>query len=814
MRLIALFVNLLFNLALVALVGGAAALLLVYWHVEPELPSIEILKDVRLQVPLRVFSRDGKLLAEFGEKRRIPLGYSEIPPRVQQAFLAAEDDRFYQHPGVDYQALTRAAVEFIRTGERRQGGSTITMQVARNFFLGREKTIVRKIKEIFLALRIEHELSKNEILSLYLNQIYLGNRAYGIGAAAKIYYGVSPQDLRLEQIAMLAALPKAPSSVNPIANLQRSLQRRNYILGRMAELGYLSPAEAEAAQNAPDNAKIHSAEIQLEAPYLAEMVRAEMVSRFNDDAYTRGLEVYTTLDSQLQPLADRAVRANLQEYDKRHGYRGVIGHHDLQKNRSPDTWNQWLAAVPSVQSLTPALVTGVEGKSANYYLADGSSGSLGWQGLEWARPYQNENQKGPAPRNAAALLKPGDLVYLYQDQEPIKDKKSGKILDVRTFWRLAEIPGPEGSLVSLDPADGAILALTGGYDFAHSKFNRATQARRQPGSGFKAFIYSAALEAGFTPASLVNDAPLVIETGGSGGPWRPENFDGTWMGPIRLRVALYHSRNLVSVRLLRSMGLDHALAHLTRFGFDSNKLPHYLPLALGSGEVTPLEMARGFAVFANGGYLIDPYFIDRILDSHTGSWTQSVPVKVCGECPGTGTDGQPSPGVAPRVISPHNQFLMNSMLKDVIRLGTGRLALSLGRSDIAGKTGTTNDQRDTWFNGYNRRLVAVTWVGFDSFAPLGSGEVGGKTALPAWIEFMRAALKDVPDQDWGTPEGILSVKIDPATGRRAQGEQSGAITEFFSQDLLPEQGISTEILERSPDSRRPASQESLSQELF
>lgn len=340
MRLIALFVNLLFNLALVALVGGAAALLLVYWHVEPELPSIEILKDVRLQVPLRVFSRDGKLLAEFGEKRRIPLGYSEIPPRVQQAFLAAEDDRFYQHPGVDYQALTRAAVEFIRTGERRQGGSTITMQVARNFFLGREKTIVRKIKEIFLALRIEHELSKNEILSLYLNQIYLGNRAYGIGAAAKIYYGVSPQDLRLEQIAMLAALPKAPSSVNPIANLQRSLQRRNYILGRMAELGYLSPAEAEAAQNAPDNAKIHSAEIQLEAPYLAEMVRAEMVSRFNDDAYTRGLEVYTTLDSQLQPLADRAVRANLQEYDKRHGYRGVIGHHDLQKNRSPDTWNQ------------------------------------------------------------------------------------------------------------------------------------------------------------------------------------------------------------------------------------------------------------------------------------------------------------------------------------------------------------------------------------------------------------------------------------------------------------------------------------------
>jgi penicillin-binding protein 1A len=453
----------------------------------------------------------------------------------------------------------RAATQLVLTGERRQGGSTITMQVARNFFLSPKKTFTRKLKEILLALRIEHQLSKTEILDLYLNQIYMGNRAYGVGAAAKIYYGIGVKELRLEQMAMLAALPKAPSVTNPIANPQRALQRRNYILGRMAELGYLDPDELQAALAAPDTASLHSATIELDAPYMAEMARAELLSRYGEEAYTRGLEVYTTLDSRLQIAADNALRTTLQDYDKRHGYRGPIAHQDIRRTPNPETWKEWISAMPTVAALTPALVTAAEGRTATAVVADGSSLQLGWAGLEWARPYQSENHRGAAPKNAAAVLKPGDLIYIAKDKEPVRDKKTGKVTEERPYWRLAEKPAVEGALVALSPDDGAIQALAGGYDFSRSKFNRVMQARRQPGSGFKAFIYSAALEAGFTPASVVNDAPLVIETGGPDGPWRPENFDGSWAGPIRLRVALYNSRNLVSVRVLQTMGLDHAI---------------------------------------------------------------------------------------------------------------------------------------------------------------------------------------------------------------------------------------------------------------
>jgi penicillin-binding protein 1A len=808
MKFLKKFFKFLFFLSLLGLFLGAAGAAWLYHRLQPELPSIEVLKDVRLQVPLRVYSRDGLLLAEFGEKRRVPLAYAQIPERMRQAFLAAEDDRFFEHPGVDYQGLVRAGTQLVLTGKRRQGGSTITMQVARNFFLSREKTFTRKLKEILLSLRIERELSKQEILELYLNKIYLGNRAYGVGAAAQVYYGKEVGELDLPEIAMIAGLPKAPSTTNPIANPERALARRNYVLGRMQQLGFIDEQELAQARATPVSASLHHAAVALEAPYLAEMVRADLVERYGEETYTLGLSAYTTLDSRLQEAADLSVRDALQAYDRRHGYRGPAGHQALREDTPPETRALWLAAVPAVAGLRRALVESLEDKAASLMLVDdGERARLEWRGLKWAREYVSANRRGAPPKKARDVLAPGDLVYLYQE----RDKED------QPYWRLAQVPAAEGALVALDPDDGGIRALVGGYDFYRSKFNRATQARRQPGSGFKAFIYSAALESGFTPASLINDSPLVVRDASLEGEWRPQNYSGKWFGPTRLRVALYKSRNLVSIRLLRAMGVKHALEHVARFGFDTDKLPHNLTLALGSGEVTPLEMARGYAVLANGGFLVRPYYIERVENGPEGVLFRASPSRVCTECPeaqsqaqtpeagegtevaetappapdpdGTAPDGatqQPDWAPAPRVLNAQNQYLMTSLLKDVIRRGTGRKAMALGRSDLAGKTGTSNDQRDAWFNGFNRSLVAIVWVGFDAFSPLGRGEVGGKAALPAWMGFMRVALEGVPQSDWDMPEGIVTVRIDPHSGRRAAAGSEGAEFEVFRKGEVPE----------------------------
>jgi penicillin-binding protein 1A len=808
------------SLVMLGIMAGVTALLLAYLILGPDLPSTENLREIKLQVPLRVYSQEGGLIAEFGEKRRSPVSFSEVPEQMVQAFLAAEDDRFFEHPGVDYQGILRAGIQLILTGERRQGGSTITMQVARNYYLTPEKTFTRKISEILLALQIERELSKEEILEMYLNKIYLGNRTYGVGAAAEVYYGKSVEQLDLPQIAMIAGLPKAPSRSNPIANPERALERREYVLDRMLDLDFITEEQHAAALSTPITAKLHASQIDVEAPYVAEMVRAEMVERYGEEeAYTEGFNVFTTIDGRLQAAANDAVRKALQEYDLRHGYRGAEQQVDLAAHPDQEAWDQLLADTPTVGGLAPGLVVAVEDQTAEVYTGSQQRITLTWEGMRWAQPYRNENYRGPKPKTAQEILKAGDIIRL--TKMTTEEEKE--------IWRLAQIPAVEGALVSLSPDDGAVVALVGGYDYYHSKFNRAVQAKRQPGSGFKAFIYSAALEAGFTAASIINDAPVVINDPGLEAAWRPENYSGKFFGPTRLRYALTKSRNLVSIRLLRAMGIDHALKHVERFGFDPQQLPRNLSLALGSASVTPMQMAKGYSVLANGGYLIEPYFIRRIEDSRKRAIYRASPLEVCPECgtasaqsggappsqikieaaqkpaefqttdesEGTENDDDaerlteeatPERRIAPRVITAQNHYLMNSMMRDVIQHGTATRARSLGRKDLAGKTGTTNEQRDAWFNGFHRSLVAIAWVGFDSSAPLGRGEVGGRAALPAWITFMETALKDVAEQPLLMPSGMVTVRIDPKTGRLAGNNQENAIFEVFRSELVPEEG--------------------------
>ena len=761
---------------------GAIALGSAYFYLEPRLPHTESLRDVAFQVPLRVYSRDRKLIAEFGEKRRLPLVYSELPEQMIQAFLAAEDNRFFEHPGVDYQGILRAAFQLLLTGEKRQGGSTITMQVARNFFLSRKKTYTRKMNEILLALKIERELDKEKILELYLNKIFMGHRAYGVGAAARVYYGKTVAELDLAQTAMVAGLPKAPSRFNPIANPKRALERRNYVLGQMKKQGYIPVDEYQAALSQPVTASLHAADIELEAPYVAEMVRGDMLERYGEEIYIGGYNVYTTLDSRLQTAANAAVRSALQAYDRRHGYRGVSRHVDLPSDLDDQALDGLLQNLRPTADLRPGLVTKVDKQSIEVYQGGGRRIEIDWEGLAWAQPYKSENRKGAKPKTADQIVKEGDLILTWEEVE------KGE-----SHWRLAQVPAVDGALVSLYPDDGAVAALVGGYDFYSSKFNRVTQAKRQPGSGFKAFIYSAALEAGFTPASLINDAPVVFDDPSLEDAWRPENYSGKFFGPTRLRYALTKSRNLVSIRLLRSMGVAHALEHAKRFGFDPDDLPHNLSLALGSGAVTPLQMARGYAILANGGYRVTPYFIDRIADDRDKTLYQAEPARVCEKCPeeetnnGESADETAGGNKAPRAISPGNYYLMNSMMRDVVRRGTAVKARALGRQDLAGKTGTTNEQIDAWFNGFNRSLLAIAWVGFDSAKPLGRGEVGGRAALPAWMAYMKVALKDVQEIPLNMPPGIITVRIDPKTGKRARTNQKDAIFEVFRKENAPSQ---------------------------
>lgn len=769
-----------------------------YVILAPQLPSVDSLKDVRLQVPLRIYSHAGELISEFGEMRRIPIKISEVPAPLIQAVLAAEDDRFYAHPGVDYQGLLRASWQLLTTGEKRQGGSTITMQVARNFFLNSEKTYTRKLKEILLALKIESELDKNAILELYLNKIYLGNRSYGVAAAAQLYYGATLDELTVAQMAMLAGLPKAPSKYNPIINLARSTKRRNYILERMNDLDYLDDSAYQTALATPETARRHSLKIEVEAPYVAEMVRSEMVRRYGEEAYTGGYRVVTTVDAQLQRTANMALRMALIEYDMRHGYRKPARHVDVPASAGPAEWTKLLGDVSVIGGIVPALVVKVEGETASLYNPRAGLVEVPWKGLSWARPYIDENKRGPAPKTAADILAVGDVAGLLALPE-------GQ-------WQLAQVPTVQGAMVSLTPNTGAVTSLVGGFYFYQSSFNRVMQADRQPGSSFKPFLYSAALDRGFTPASVINDAPVVVENANFGDAWRPENYGRKFNGPTTLRNALVHSRNLVSIRVLRAVGIKYTIDYATRFGFQRERLPRGLSLALGSSVNTPMELAEGYTVFANGGYHIEPYFIERIEDPDgkillqaelpvLESVTEDLPPALtieeqlqadirkeegaeedvgAGGAVATATNETTTDGnIAKRVITARNAYLMTSMMQDVIRKGTARRAMQLGRNDLAGKTGTTNEQRDAWFAGFNSDIVAISWVGFDKHEPLGNLETGGHAALPMWMRFMGVALKDLPEKPLTPPVGIITENIDPATGQLGIGSGSPGVAEGF-----------------------------------
>jgi len=787
---------------------GALALFGSYLYIQPRLPSIEELKDIRLQVPLRVYSIDRKLIAEFGKMKRTPLRYDQIPENMVHAILAAEDDRFFVHPGVDYHGIIRAALNLARTGTKSQGGSTITMQVARNFFLSREKTYLRKLSEIFLSLKIERELSKQSILELYLNKIYLGNRAYGIAAAAQIYYGKNIDELSIAQMAMIAGLPKAPSRYNPIADPERAMIRRNYILDRMHQLGFIDAPTLQASQAEPDEAELHGLTIEVDAPYLAEMVRDEMVTRFGDEAYTSGYSVITTLDPDRQRDANEALRKALFDYDMRHGYRGVIDHIELESLADRANWNEIFNNISTPAGLQPALILTVDKKDAVAVLADDQVITLPWEGLEWARRYIDDNIIGSKLTQAGEVIRSGDIVYVLNMGE--------------AGWRLAQIPQVEGALVSLRPEDGSIMALVGGLDYYHSKFNRVTQAARQPGSSFKPFIYSAALNKGFTAASIVNDAPVVFDDPGLESVWRPENYSGRFFGPTRLRVALMKSRNLISIRLLRAIGIDYMIDYVSRFGIPTAGLPHDLSLALGSGGLTPLQLAGGYTVFANGGYRVIPHFIKSIEDMDGNIIPQKPYPVVCEDCivpEEQATDGfneetslaenttpvgggdasipadtdqdttqNPLPEfiAAERVVPAENIYLMTTMMRDVIQGGTGRRARQLGRSDIAGKTGTTNDQRDAWFAGFNPDVVTITWVGFDQVRSMGKWETGARAALPMWIDYMGKALHGVPVKPLNRPPGMVTVRIDPETGLLADTNNKQAIFETFRPEYIPQ----------------------------
>ena len=764
-----------------------AALLIISLYVLPGLPDIETLKDVKMQVPLRIYTADMSLVAEYGEKRRTPVKIEELPEKLIEAFLAAEDDRFYIHPGVDWQGLARATYSLIKTGTKKQGGSTITMQVARNFFLSHEKTYLRKLNEIFLAFKIERELSKKEILELYVNKIYLGQRAYGVEAAAQVYYGTDVNSLNLSQIATIAGLPKAPSKSNPVASPSRSLIRRNYVLQRMLELSYISEKEFYEAKRTPITATLHIPSPEIEAHYLAEMVRNNLTQKYGEDAYTNGLVVTTTIRDHNQTAANKALRDALLAYDKRHGYRGPEQFIDDIESKTKLEIINILKTFPVINNLYPGLVKNVNEKSINVHILNIGEVEISWEGIKWARKYISENRRGPKLEKAGDFLKNGDIIRLLKIEN--------------NEWALSQIPDVEGGLISVSPNDGSVLALVGGFNYFKNKFNHVTQAKRQAGSGFKPFIYSAALESGRTAASIINDAPVVFEDPGIEDEWRPENYSRKSHGPTRLREALIHSRNLVSIRLLHSIGIPFALNHIEKFGFDIGQLPKNLSLALGSAELSLWELVRGYSVFANGGFLIEPYFINETKTYDNQIIFRANPTVVCDQCIGiqkkepineekNSTDEINNAEAvhendnlntiySPRVVDAKNIWIMNTITQDVIKFGTGRKALELQRNDLSGKTGTTNDQHDAWFSGFNSNIATVSWVGFDKFRPLGMRETGGRAALPMWIDYMREALKGMPQSMMSRPKGLVTVRIDSKNGEVANADNPDAMFEVF-----------------------------------
>jgi penicillin-binding protein 1A len=746
----------------------------------PTLPSLDELTENRLKVPLRVYSAEGTLIAEFGEERRIPIQVAEAPPQLIRAILSAEDDAFYYHQGVDFQGILRAAINNLRHGRTAEGASTITMQVARNYFLSPEKTFTRKIREILLAFKIEREFTKDQILELYLNKIFLGSRAYGFAAAAQTYFGKNLNDLTLPEVALLAGLPKAPSRYNPLTSPENALDRRSYVLRRMLKLGYINEATFTEAMNAPLGASRHALRYNVDAPYVAEMVRQTVVEKYTESSYADGYNVYTTIRAKDQQAADAALRKALLDYDRRHGWRGPAGHENINRKTDASRLDELLKDYPIVGGLIPAIIKNIDEKLAIAYTQDGSSIELGLPAIAWAARYIDEDTLGPSPKRVTDVLRIGDVIYLERLNED--------------EWKLAQVPDVEGGFVALDPKNGAILALGGGFDFRHNQYNHVALAQRQPGSGFKPFIYSAALEKGFTPASLISGAPIVVEDVSLEDEWRPEDYSRKFFGPTRLRKALALSLNLVSVRLLRAITPEYAVEYMERFGFDPAKLPKNLSLTLGTADATPMQMASAFAVFANGGYRIEPYLIARIEDAKHNILEQANPIMVCPGCPTPKSvdPAKPVPRYAKQAITPQNSFLMNSILRDTISYGTAQAANVLNRKDLAGKTGTTNDLRDAWFNGFNSDLVAITWVGFDQNRPLGKGETGGHAALPMWIDYMRVVLDGVPEKPLVQPPGIVTAHINRDTGKPTTASDPNAMLEYFMEGTSES---STDVLE-------------------
>ena len=767
-----------------------------FLYLSPNLPSVDSLRSIQLQIPLRVYSADNKLIAEFGEMRRSPVRFEEIPSDFIQALLAAEDDNFANHYGVDVTGLLRAAAQLLKSGHIQTGGSTITMQVAKNFFLTSERSFSRKINEILLALQIERELTKNEILELYVNKIYLGHRAYGIEAAAQVYYGKSIGELTLAQKAMIAGLPKAPSAFNPLVNAARSKERRDWILGRMYRLGSIDEASYQQAIAEPETARYHGAAPELDAAYIAEMARAEMVGRFGSAAYTDGFRVYTTVSSERQQAANLALFEGLIEYDQRHGYRGPEAR---LGEKSRDAWLEELTQHRALSGLLPAIVSQVDADGIKVLLRDGSEHAVSWESMKWARPFLATNSLGPRPQRPAEVVARGDLIRIRLDGESA---------------RFSQVPVAQAALVSLDPVDGSIEALAGGFSFGQSKYNRAIQAKRQPGSSFKPFVYSAALDAGYTAATLVNDSPIVFVEEGMDRIWRPKNDNNTFLGPIRMREALYKSRNLVSIRLLQSIGIDYTIDYISRFGFQPQDLPRNLSLALGTATLTPMEIATGWTVFANGGYKIEPYLIERVEDREGQQIFAANPTRVP-DVPNAATvstgqvapaEADTAPRIAEQIIDERTAYIMTSMLQDVITRGTGRRALALGRHDLAGKTGTTNDSIDSWFSGYNADLVTTVWAGFDQPQSLGRHEYGGTVALPIWMKYMRSVLKDLPEHLPAEPAGLLTLRIDPQSGRAATPSTPNAYFELFKSEDSPPSMSELEPGAPVPGSPLPASE--------
>ncbi len=834
------FVKYLLILAVCCILLGAGSIYGLYKFIEPQLPDVATLKDVRLQIPMQVYSADGELIAQYGEKRRIPLTLSQIPPEMVKAFVATEDSRVYEHPGVDPVGIFRAASVALFSGHASQGASTITQQLARNFFLSPERTLMRKIKEVFLAIRIEQLLNKDEILELYLNKIYLGYRAYGVGAAAQVYFGKPVDQLTLSEMAVIAGLPKAPSTFNPLYSLDRATARRNVVLARMLSEGYISQTQYDQARGEAIDADYHAPEIAFSAPYLSEMVRQEMVNRYGDKAYEDGYRVYTTITRKVQLAAQDAVRNNVMDYDMRHGYRGPSnvlwkpGESAWDSKKITDT----LKALPTYGPLEPAVVTAANAQEATAMLGDGTSVSLHMDGMRWARPYRSDTAQGPTPRKVTDVVLAGQQIWVRM---------------VNEGWWLAQVPDVNSALVSINPHDGAVLALVGGFDFNQSKFNRATQALRQVGSNIKPFLYTAAMDKGLTLASILNDVPISRWDAGAGSDWRPKNSPDEYAGPIRLRQGLGQSKNVVMVRAMRAMGVDYAAEYLQRFGFPAQNIVHTESLALGSASFTPMQVARGYSVMANGGFLIDPYFITKIENDQGNVLFETRPKVACAECnipviygdtPKSDvlenkdmenvaiSQEQQNPSVpmpqleqanqdlvvksggqeyAPHVISTPLSFLIKSALNSNIFgepgwQGTGwRAGRDLKRNDIGGKTGTTNSSKDAWFSGYGPGVVTSVWIGFDDHRrdlgrtsasgaikdQISGYEGGAKSAQPAWDAYMQVVLNGVPEQPLTPPPGIVTVNIDRSTGQLASGGSSRQ--EYFIDGTQPTQQAVHEV---------------------